>query len=122
MTEDVSDEARKKRIEELKRRANDLTGGAITTGGNSSLSDGDLVDAKEHRGKIILTPKNVVDREYTPAQRRSIDARLDEAMREVERGELYGPFETHQELVSFLHRESRKRQPNNTKPPKRQIQ
>ena len=86
------------------------------------LADGDLVDAKEHRGKIILTPKNVVDREYTPAQRRSIDARLDEAMREVERGELYGPFETHQELVSFLHRESRKRQPNNTKPPKRQIQ
>ena len=37
MTEDGSDEARKKRIEELKCRANNLTGGAIITGGNSSL-------------------------------------------------------------------------------------
>jgi bifunctional DNA-binding transcriptional regulator/antitoxin component of YhaV-PrlF toxin-antitoxin module len=46
------------------------------------IAEGDLVEAIVHRGKIVLTPKLVVDRskfpnaddEYTPAQRR--DARM----------------------------------------------
>jgi AbrB family looped-hinge helix DNA binding protein len=51
------------------------------------LADGDLVDVKAARGKIILTPQVVMDRsafpnapnandEYTPEQRKFVDARL----------------------------------------------
>jgi AbrB family looped-hinge helix DNA binding protein len=47
----------------------------------AGISEGDLVEAAFHRGKIVLTPKVVLDRskfpnaddEYTPAQRRAID-------------------------------------------------
>jgi AbrB family looped-hinge helix DNA binding protein len=76
------------------------------------LADGDLVEAREHRGKIILTPKLVVDREYTPAQRRVIDARLDQARGQVKRGETFGPFGTHEEMISFLHEQANKARPN----------
>ena len=50
----------------------------------AGIVEGDMVEATFHRGKIILTPKLVIDRsqfpnaddEYTPAQRRVIDAHL----------------------------------------------
>ena len=50
----------------------------------AGISEGDLVEAVFHRGKIVLTPKVVIDSltfptsddEYTPSQRRIIDARL----------------------------------------------
>jgi len=72
------------------------------------LVEGDLVEAKAERGKIVLTPKLIVDREYTPAQRRAIDARLAESLEQAKRGETYGPFETHEEMTAFLHGEAKK--------------
>ena len=53
----------------------------------AGLSKGDLVNFAFQRGKIVITPRLVIDRsqfpnaddEYTPAQRRIIDARLDKA-------------------------------------------
>jgi AbrB family looped-hinge helix DNA binding protein len=74
------------------------------------LGDGDFVEARAERGKIVLTPKPSVNRaggEYTPAQRRAIDARLAESLEQAKKGETYGPFETHQELTDFLHRQVR---------------
>jgi AbrB family looped-hinge helix DNA binding protein len=75
------------------------------------LDDGDLVEAKAERGKIVLTPKPVADRtirgEYTQSQRRALDARLTESLEQARKGETYGPFETHQELTDFLHRQVR---------------
>lgn len=72
------------------------------------LGDGDLVEAKAERGKIVLTPKPLADRDdddgYTPAQRRALDARLAESLEQVKNGETYGPFGTHQEMTDFLHR------------------
>jgi len=75
------------------------------------LVDGDLVEAKAERGKIVLTPKLIVDREYTPAQRRVIDAHLAESLEQVKRGETYGPFETHEEMITFLHAQAKKARP-----------
>jgi AbrB family looped-hinge helix DNA binding protein len=72
------------------------------------LVDGDLLEAKVERRKIVLTPKPIVDREYTPAQRRIIDARLAESLEQAKKGETYGPFDTHEEMTAFLHREVRK--------------
>src|SRR5579859_1607193 len=78
------------------------------------LVDGDLVEAKAERGKIVLTPKSIVDREYTPAQRRVIDARLADSLEQAKRDETYGPFETHEEMTTFLHGEAKKTRPKKT--------
>ena len=78
------------------------------------LVDGDLVEAKVERGKILLTPKLIVDREYTLAQRRVIDARLAESLEQAERGHTDGPFESHEEMITFLHGEAKKAQPKKT--------
>ena len=60
----------------------------------------------------MLTPTLVIDRskfptaddEYTPAQRRLIDAQLTKAKEDVTKGRLHGPFANHKELVEFLHK------------------
>jgi AbrB family looped-hinge helix DNA binding protein len=70
------------------------------------LADGDLVDVKVSGRRIIVTPMLVVDRskfpsaedEYTPEQRRMINARLAES----ERGPYYGPFKSGAEVAAFL--------------------
>src|SRR5713226_6695198 len=77
------------------------------------LADGDLVEVEAAGGKIIVTPKPGIDRsnlptaddEYTPAQRRAINARLDEA----EKGPYYGPFKSGSEVVAFLKKKVRNR-------------
>ena len=79
------------------------------------LVDGDLVEAKAERGKIVLTPKSIVDREYTSAQRQVIDARLTESLEQAKRGKMHGPFETHEEMTTFLHGEVKKALPQKTK-------
>jgi len=82
------------------------------------LVDGDWVEAKAERGKIVLTPKVIVDREYTPAQRQVIDARLAESLEQVKRGETYGPFETPEKMTTFLHNKAKKVRPKKATPVK----
>ena len=90
----------------------------------AGLSKGDLVEFSFQRGKIVITPKVVIDRsgfpnaddEYTPEQRRIIDARLDKADEDIKAGRVHGPFETHEEMVEFLHREVKKAKANKRKP------
>jgi bifunctional DNA-binding transcriptional regulator/antitoxin component of YhaV-PrlF toxin-antitoxin module len=75
------------------------------------LMKGDLVE-----GKMVRTPKAVIDRskspnaddEYTPAQRRVIDARPKKSLEEVGRGHNAGPFNTADEMIASLKRELRK--------------
>lgn len=81
------------------------------------IADGDLVEASVHRGKILLTPKLVVDRskfpnaddEYTPAQRRIIDARLDESEEDLKKGRTAGPFNSAREMIAHMKGELKKR-------------
>ncbi len=40
--------------------------------------------------------------EYTPAQRRLIDARIAEGIEDFKRGRAYGPFDTADEGIAFL--------------------
>ena len=66
----------------------------------AGLSKGDMVEFSFKHGKIVITPKLVIDRsrfpnaddEYTPEQRRIIDARLDKADEGVKAGRVHGPF------------------------------
>ena len=80
------------------------------------VDEGDLVEASVEDGKIVLTPTLVIDRskfptannEYTPAQRRVIDVQLAKAKEDVKKGRLHGPFESHEELMEFLHNKARR--------------
>ncbi len=49
------------------------------------------------------------DDEYTPGQRRVIDARLAESEDDLKRGRTYGPFNTAQEMISSMKAQLRKR-------------
>ncbi len=70
------------------------------------LSDGDIVDVKTVGKKIVITRPAAIERsqfpaaddEYTPEQRRLIDARLAKA----EKGPYYGPFKNGSEVAAFL--------------------
>ena len=85
------------------------------------VAEGDLVEASVHRGKIVLTPKLVpklaidrskfptADDEYTPEQRRVIDARLAEGLADIKAGRTFGPFKTADEMIASMKHQLRKR-------------
>jgi len=83
----------------------------------AGISEGDLVEAVFHRGKIVLTPKLTVDSskfsnaddEYTPEQRRVIDARLAESEEDLKRGRTFGPFNTAEGMIASMKAQLKKR-------------
>ncbi len=80
------------------------------------LAEGDLLEASVRRGKIVLSPKPVIDGSkspraddgYTAAQRRAIDRGIAQSEREYRQGRSFGPFDTHQEFIASLHKEAKK--------------
>jgi len=82
----------------------------------AGISEGDLVEAAFQHGKIVITPKLVIDRskfpkadgEYTAAQRRIIDARLAKSDEDIKHGRTYGPFNTAGELAASIEANIRK--------------
>jgi len=78
----------------------------------AGIADGDLVEAAFSRGKIILTPKAVVDRsrfptangEYTPAQRRIIDAGIAQGLEDFKQGSSHGPFASAKAASAYIER------------------
>jgi len=89
------------------------------------LAEGDLVEASCECGKIILTPKLVLDRaKFSSAddelqRRKIIDAELAKADEDVERGRVYGPFDTHEEFIASLQEEASKLRAKRPKRPTR---
>ena len=79
----------------------------------AGIAEGDMMEASFHEGKIIFVPKVLIDRssfptadgDYTPAQRRAIDARLAEAEEDIKHGRVHGPFKTHEAMMTFLNKE-----------------
>jgi hypothetical protein len=62
------------------------------------LTVGEQVEFRTSGGVITITPTlPAADDEYTPEQRRVIDARVADARK----GPYYGPFETAHEAVKF---------------------
>jgi AbrB family looped-hinge helix DNA binding protein len=77
----------------------------------AGISEGDTVEASARKGKIVLTRKGVIASrefftnaagEYTPEQRRRIDARLAKAVEDVKAGSVHGPFDNADEMIVFL--------------------
>jgi hypothetical protein len=50
----------------------------------------------------IMSKRPPADADYTPAQRRVIEARLRESENDLKKGRVHGPFETHQAMLAFL--------------------
>ena len=57
-----------------------------------AIKIGDFMEAKAEKGKIILTPKFVMDKDVA------------EGLADYRAGRVYGPFDTHKEMVAFLHK------------------
>lgn len=80
----------------------------------AGLAKGDLVNFALHRGKIVMTPKLVIDysrfpaaaEEYTPAERRIIDASLAKADADIRAGRVSKAFSDHGEFIAALHKEA----------------
>jgi AbrB family looped-hinge helix DNA binding protein len=82
----------------------------------AGIKAGDRLEFRVSGGIINIIPKlPSADDEYTPAQRRQINAELKEARR----GPYYGPFESAAAASKFLQREFRKRKAAKTKTTKR---
>jgi AbrB family looped-hinge helix DNA binding protein len=83
----------------------------------AGIAEGDIIEATFQRGHIVLTPKVVVDRsafpnadeEYTPAQRRSVNARLAKADKQIKSGRTFGPFDSADDMIAAIERELKKR-------------
>src|ERR1022692_1671074 len=82
----------------------------------AGISEGDLVEAAFQRGKIVITPKLVIDRskfpnaddEYTPAQRRAVNRGIAQSEKEYKQGRSFGPFNTAEEMAASIEANIRK--------------
>jgi bifunctional DNA-binding transcriptional regulator/antitoxin component of YhaV-PrlF toxin-antitoxin module len=75
----------------------------------AGFKSGQDLEFKASGGVITILPKlPTADDEYTPDQRRSLDARLKKSLEEVKRGQTAGPFNSAHEMIASLKRELRK--------------
>jgi AbrB family looped-hinge helix DNA binding protein len=72
----------------------------------AGIKAGDRLEFKVSGGVIHIVPKPSADDECTARQRRIIDRALAEGMDDITKGRLHGPFETHEAMVEFLHRQT----------------
>jgi AbrB family looped-hinge helix DNA binding protein len=87
------------------------------------VGEGSLVELSLKNGKTVITPKVVIDRsqfpnaddEYTPAQRRIIDARMVKADADIRAGRVARAFSDHGEFIAALHKEAAKPSTRKTK-------
>ena len=80
------------------------------------LKSGQAFEFKVSGVVIGIRPKlRAADEEYTPKQRRIVDAQLAESLAEIAAGRVRGPFATHREFISSLHQEARKLNHRKTK-------
>ena len=54
------------------------------------------MEAKAERCKITLTPKSLVDRVIV------------QGLDDLKKGRVHGPFETHEQMIDFLHSQAAK--------------
>ena len=65
------------------------------------LSPGDYLEVELCKGKLVLTPKTLIDK--------TLERRLAESFEDFRQGRSHGPFHTAKEAVRFLHAEVKKR-------------
>ena len=63
------------------------------------LKPGDYLEVEERQGKVVMTPKALVDRR--------VQAAFDESMEDFKSGRYSGPFDTADEAIESLHKAAR---------------
>jgi bifunctional DNA-binding transcriptional regulator/antitoxin component of YhaV-PrlF toxin-antitoxin module len=81
----------------------------------AGLKSGDKLEFKVSGQVITILPQVTAGDEYTPEQRRIVDAQLAEGLADVKAGRVHGPFATHKEFIASLHKEARKLNHKKTK-------
>jgi bifunctional DNA-binding transcriptional regulator/antitoxin component of YhaV-PrlF toxin-antitoxin module len=73
------------------------------------FKSGQELEFRVSGGIITILPKlPSADDEYTPEQRRIVDADLAEGLADVKAGRVQGPFKNHKEFIESLHKEAEK--------------
>ena len=67
--------------------------------------------AGHKNGEDLLPKLPAADDEYTPAQRRIIDAQIAEGLADIKAGRTHGPFPSHRRMIDFLHAQVKKAGP-----------
>ncbi len=62
----------------------------------AGLNVGDLLEARIEQGNIVLRPQTLVDRHIA------------ESIEQIRKGDYYGPFETVEEMLESLHKNSKR--------------
>jgi bifunctional DNA-binding transcriptional regulator/antitoxin component of YhaV-PrlF toxin-antitoxin module len=76
----------------------------------AGFRSGEEIEFRASGGVITIMPKLPSgDEEYTPAQRRIIDAQLAEGLADIKAGRTYGPFNTADEMISHMKAHLKKR-------------
>ena len=76
----------------------------------AGIKSGDRLEFRVSGGIINIIPElPSADDEYTPAQRRSIDARLAKSVDEFKNGRGFGPFDTADEMIVHMKAQLKKR-------------
>lgn len=79
---------------------------------------GQDLEVKAAGGVITIVPKAApADDEYTPRQRRIIDARLAKSLADIKAGRMRGPFNSAREMIADMKSQIKKRA--SAKPAKR---
>jgi bifunctional DNA-binding transcriptional regulator/antitoxin component of YhaV-PrlF toxin-antitoxin module len=70
---------------------------------------GQELEMKASGGVItILAKLPTADDEYTPEQRRIVNAQLAKGLADIRAGRVRGPFATHKEFIDSLHEEAKR--------------
>lgn len=86
----------------------------------AGIKTGDKLEFKVTGGVIHIVPRlPSADDEYTPRQRRALDRALAVGLDDIKKGRLHGPFETHEEMIEFLHRQTNRAEGKSKKPARR---
>jgi len=78
----------------------------------AGIAEGDFVEAAFLRGKIVITLQGTTGRskfptaddDYTPEQRRTIDARLAEGLADVKAGRIHGRFASAKDASAYVEK------------------
>ncbi len=85
---------------------------------NLGLEVGDFVEVAQVKGRVVIKPKKLVDRddELTPEQKAVIDAGIAEGLEDIKQGRVHGPFDSVEGLLRSLHGKT----PSTSKRPRKQ--
>jgi bifunctional DNA-binding transcriptional regulator/antitoxin component of YhaV-PrlF toxin-antitoxin module len=76
----------------------------------AGLKSGQEIEFKVSGGVISIRPKLPnADDEYTPAQRRIVDAQLAEGLADIKAGRTFGPFDSADEMIAHMKAQLKKR-------------